>query len=208
MALVKGPLFSLDASGSVADAIVFSKWKGRPYVRRHVKPSNPMSGAQVGRRAMFKFIAQIWAGLSPPVRATWQDIADNITASTFNAFIKHNMERWHQFKPPTQEYPAGEVNAGSDNALTAAAWEENRIKLSIAGTALAENWGIAIFGKLGAAVTPSVGTCVLVQPDTTIAAHVEYWTPHEGVIAAQWTFDTMTFSDDGILEIAGGPQST
>lgn len=46
MAKVTSPLMSLDASGTVADALVFSKWKGRNYVRQHVIPSNPQSTAQ------------------------------------------------------------------------------------------------------------------------------------------------------------------
>ena len=208
MALVKGPLFSLEAAGSVGRAIVFSKWKGRAYVRQHVVPSNPMSGAQVGRRSMFGFLAQMWAGLSAPDQAAWQTVADQIVCSPFNAYIKINMEFWHQFLTPSQNGNFAGVSAGSDNVLTAAAWEENRIKLSIAGTALAENWGIIIFGKLGAAVTPTVGTAVMVKYDGTIAAHVEYFTPPETPPGTQLTFDTITFSDDGDQEVAGGPQST
>ena len=41
MAKVSGPLFSVDASGSYAGSLVFSKWKGRNYVRQLVTPSNP-----------------------------------------------------------------------------------------------------------------------------------------------------------------------
>jgi len=40
---VTGPLYSQDASGTIGKAIVFSKWKGRNYVRKHVKPANPQS---------------------------------------------------------------------------------------------------------------------------------------------------------------------
>lgn len=208
MARTTGPLFSLDASGSVGGAITFSKWKGRNYVRRRVIPSNPKSGAQVGRRAMVAFLAQQWASLSAADQAEWQPLADQLVASRFNAYVGWNMSQWHNFIEPSQQYPADRTLTPSDNALVAAAWEENRIKLALSGSALGDAWGILIFGSLGATVTPSVGTTVLVPADTTIAAHNEYWTPHVGAIGAEWTFNTIAFSTDGNKAAAGGPQTT
>jgi len=46
MAKVTSPLMSIDASGSIASTIVFSKWKGRNYVRQLVVPANPRSAGQ------------------------------------------------------------------------------------------------------------------------------------------------------------------
>lgn len=44
---------SLDASGSVAGALTFAKWKGRNYVRQLVIPANPRtSGQQTTRSAL------------------------------------------------------------------------------------------------------------------------------------------------------------
>lgn len=208
MARTTGPLFSLDASGSVGGAITFSKWKGRNYVRRRVVPSNPKSGGQVGRRAMVKFLATLWASVSDADKAEWQTLADQLVASRFNGYISENMKQWHNFIYPSEGFPADRILTASDNALTSADWEENRIKLTIEGSALGDAWGIVIFGKLGAAVTPSVGTNVVVLEETTIAEHFEYWTPHEGDVDAQWTFDSICFTTDGNKAAAGGPQST
>jgi len=41
MAKVDGPLFSLEARGKIADAVVYFPWKGRHVVRRWLKPTNP-----------------------------------------------------------------------------------------------------------------------------------------------------------------------
>lgn len=50
MAKVTSPLMSLDASGSIAGALTFSKWKGRNYARQLVIPANPQTtGQQVNR---------------------------------------------------------------------------------------------------------------------------------------------------------------
>ena len=204
MVKVFAPMLSLDASGTLGNAVTFSKWKGRNYVRERVIPSNPKSEAQTGRRAMFKFLTQAWAALDAAEKATWQDLADQLIASPFNAYVSDNMKRWHNFIAPTQETPAGEANNGSDNVLTAAAWEENRIKLTISGAALSEAWGILIFASTSGTFTPSVGLVVMAELDTTIAEHFLYWTPPT---VTTWYLDSVTFGDDGTKETEGGEQT-
>ncbi len=50
MAKVTGPLFSVSASGKVADSIVFFGWKGINVVRQWLKPANPKSESQGDQR--------------------------------------------------------------------------------------------------------------------------------------------------------------
>lgn len=52
MARVSGPLMSMDARGKIANAIVFSIWKGQNYVRQWLKPANPQSTSQGDHRIM------------------------------------------------------------------------------------------------------------------------------------------------------------
>ena len=205
MVKLSGPMFSLDASGTIGGTVTFSKWKGRNYARERVIPANPKSGAQLGRRGMFKFLTQAWASVAAVDQATWQDLADQLIAAPFNAFISENMKDWHNFLAPCEATPATRIGTPSDNALTAAAYEENRIKLSFAGSALGDAWGIAIFTKLDGAVTPAVGNCIIVDPDTTIAAHDVFWTPPT---LGRWYFNSIAFSDDGAQAAAGGAQDT
>lgn len=47
MAIVSGPLMSLDARGKFANALVFTAWKGRSVVRQLVTPANPHAAEQV-----------------------------------------------------------------------------------------------------------------------------------------------------------------
>ena len=98
MAVTKAPLFSMDASGQVAKSIVFSRWKGRPYVRQLVVPSNPKTGLQTGVRAMMRFLTQAYASLSSGEKQAWADRAliDNITA--LNADVQYNMPIMRQNK--------------------------------------------------------------------------------------------------------------
>jgi hypothetical protein len=107
----------MDASGTVAGAIVFSRWRGRNYVRRHAIPSNPRSGLQVGVRSAFKFLSQWWASFDPTEQANWQAVGDVTRITGLNAFIAENVRRLRQGRPfiydPTIEtiticdFPAG-----------------------------------------------------------------------------------------------------
>ncbi len=51
-AKVTGPLFSVSASGKVADTLVFFGWKGVNVVRQWLKPANPQVAAQGDQRIM------------------------------------------------------------------------------------------------------------------------------------------------------------
>jgi hypothetical protein len=54
MAIVSGPLMSLDARGKFANALVFTAWKGRAVVRQLVIPANPFAALQVAVRNMVR----------------------------------------------------------------------------------------------------------------------------------------------------------
>jgi hypothetical protein len=63
MAKTTGPLFSLEAHGTVGKTVTYSNWKGRPYVRRRVIPLNPFETDQVAARNRIRCLgpAQFWA---------------------------------------------------------------------------------------------------------------------------------------------------
>ncbi len=52
MAKVTGPLYSMSASGKIADAMVFFGWKGINVVREWLKPVNKKSGGQGDQRVI------------------------------------------------------------------------------------------------------------------------------------------------------------
>jgi len=205
MVKLSGPMFALDASGTIGGTVTFSKWKGRNYARERVIPANPKSGAQIGRRGMFKFLTQAWASLAAVDQATWQDLADQLIASPLNAFIADNMNNWHNFLAPSQASDRAGAGNGSDRTLGAAIWEENRIKLETSATSAEDQWGIVYFAKLAGAVTPAVGNAILVELDLDILDRDTYWTPPS---LGTWHFNSMTFSNDGLISAAGGPVNT
>lgn len=96
---VQGPLMSFGASGTIGNMATFATWKGRPYVRQRVTPSNPRSDGQYVVRSMFSFLGKAW-GAEPVPPGPWQDLADQGKFSPFNAYQKFNMNQWTQGRPP------------------------------------------------------------------------------------------------------------
>ncbi|MBA7587394.1 hypothetical protein ES708_29423 [subsurface metagenome] len=60
MAKVKGPLFSLGASGQLAKTLVYADWKGIDYVRQYVIPANPKTAEQQEQRGFFTAAIDAW----------------------------------------------------------------------------------------------------------------------------------------------------
>lgn len=94
MARVKAPLFSLDASGQLGEAIVYSKWKGREYVREYTIPQNPNSPAQVNVRKAWELLVSQWQSEAQAVQSDWNTFADQFKMSGFNQYIGRGMEAY------------------------------------------------------------------------------------------------------------------
>lgn len=71
--------------------IVFSVWKGIPYVRTRVIPANPQSDLQTAQRLTFTQCVAIWQDLVTTaahlIRANWERFAEGYALSGFNRFV-------------------------------------------------------------------------------------------------------------------------
>jgi len=88
MAKLNGALLSLGGSGSIADALTFSKWKGRPYVRQKVTPANPNSTGQQLTRNIFKNASLLYKNAPSLVRDPWDLYIKGQVMTSYNAFSK------------------------------------------------------------------------------------------------------------------------
>lgn len=72
MAKTTGPLFSLEAHGTVGKTVTYASWKGRPYVRRRVIPLNPFETDQVAARNRIRCLGpgQLWCKATTQVCPT------------------------------------------------------------------------------------------------------------------------------------------
>lgn len=184
MVKVYGPMMSLDASGSLADAITFSKWKGRNYVRERVIPANPKSGPQVGMRAMLSFLSKQWTNLTAAEKADWLDRAKAKVVSNFNAYTSYNQARWRSYLNPSKLDPAAETGTQPSAPTTTPTGGIRQVSLSIADGVNAPDWAYVIHrGTTG--FTPAFSNVIAVVEwnsggtttyvDTPLAAGTYYY---------------------------------
>lgn len=195
MAIVKGPAMSLDASGSLAGAIVFSKWKGRNYIRQLVTPANPKSGAQTGFRASMKWLAQIWSSLSAGEKATWDDRAADKIVSNFNAFTSYNQLRWRNFLTPSTEDPAAEASTPATAPTGAAVAGVRMATVTLTDSGTPPDWGYLLFRSTTTGFTPAISNAVAFVPYNVAGATVYIDTPLDPDI---YYYRSRGFNDDGI----------
>lgn len=160
MARTTGPLMSMDASGSIAGTLTFSKWKGRNYVRQLVIPANPQTALQTAFRAMFGFLGSAWAAISPTDQDTWNGLADNDKISDFNAYMKINQAYWKNFLPPAQMNPPSRVLDPPTITSQAAVGGLGFATISQVIGTMADVWGVAIFRSTVTAFTAAPGNLI------------------------------------------------
>lgn len=90
MAKVSAPLLSFSAGGSIAKTQVYAKWKGRPYVRQHVIPSNPNTADQQLTRNTFTWLNNVWKNGPTLLQAPWDLYAQGQVLTGRNAFVGQN----------------------------------------------------------------------------------------------------------------------
>ena len=91
MAKWKSPLFS-DIRNKLGDTVVFSNWKGRPYMRSFVVPANPQTAAQTAERAhMAAIVDQYQQNVkgTPAHVTAWNVEALKDLISGYNQFTKY-----------------------------------------------------------------------------------------------------------------------
>ena len=162
MVKVNAPAMSLDASGSLGGALVFSKWKGRNYIRTLVRPSNPRTQLQVAVRAMMKFLAQNWAGMTAPEKADWLLLAKATSISAFNAMTAANMVRWRQYLAPSTMTPALETGTFQASGAATAAGGYHQVVITFPIAAVNDGWGIALVRSIADDAPTDLGHVVAV----------------------------------------------
>lgn len=90
MAIVKGPLLSIDARGQIAKTLVYLGWKGLKTARQHVVPANPNTAAQQAQRTLVTDMVAAWKNYftDATMRQAWNLLAlvDAKPLSGFNSF--------------------------------------------------------------------------------------------------------------------------
>jgi len=108
MARLTGPLGSLEAHGKLAGILSYGKNQGGSYARKSPVERYSQSHLQRSCRAMLAFLSSHWLdALTNTDRASWEPLAAARTISPQQAYLRHNLQRWGNWKSPSVRYPPG-----------------------------------------------------------------------------------------------------
>lgn len=96
MAKTTAPALSFGARGAIAKTMVYSKWRGVPYVRQHVIPANPKTTKQTSVRASFALLREIFKLAPPALIAPWNSFATGRPFTGMNKFVGENQRVLNQ----------------------------------------------------------------------------------------------------------------
>lgn len=199
MVKLAGPAMSLDASGTIGGILTFSKWKGRPYVRTRVIPSNPKSPAQQGVRAMMKFLAQSWANIGAPAQASWDVGADARKISPFNQYSGINQSSWRDFLPPGKTNTLLRVTAPGLITATAPGPSGRYAMSNVTIAAAAGQWGLIVYMSSVTGFDPNWNNARLIVPALPAGNTLIQIGP---LAAGTYYLRYHTFSNDGLTNQA------
>jgi len=101
MAKLTAPLFSLDATGKLADSLIFQSWRGRPYCRRLKNPAATPTPKQIGTRLLVGLCSSIWSTLPQATRDLWELYNPALNMPAFHRFLGFNLDRAARNLPPS-----------------------------------------------------------------------------------------------------------
>lgn len=122
MPKLKGPLFSLAASGSVGKTLTYVDAAGGAVVRKYATPSQPHVPAQTFQRATMAALVAWWQGLDQVNRDAWDDVKGKANSSGFNKFLSENLNRKNRgLLFASTPNNSGEARIGSIDTISASA---------------------------------------------------------------------------------------
>lgn len=127
-------LLGNEYSGSIGKSVTASKWKGRNYLKKWFKPTNPKSGPQQEIRSYMSAAVVLWHSWDSIKKKAyyWYQRYRKTNISPFNSMVGHAIAYGKEFKASPAP-PSGEVVSVVDEVP--AAVEGAKIILRRAGQA-------------------------------------------------------------------------
>lgn len=142
MSKVNAPLLSFSAAGQIAKTQVYAAWKGRPYVRRYVVPSNPQSAGQTLTRNTFAWLNNVWKYMDADAQAAWTLYGSNNRFTNRNGWLKQNVSPLRAETDLLNIVMSPSVNGGPIAAGLAITPGSNQLTVDITAPTLPEGWTI------------------------------------------------------------------
>lgn len=93
MARGTGPLFSLEATGSIGDALTYGKRGKANVIKRKAKPANPRTMSQIHSRTAIAAGNAVWRTLTDEQKELWKTEGEARQITGFNAQTSHQRQQ-------------------------------------------------------------------------------------------------------------------
>lgn len=142
MSRVTAPLLSFGASGQIASTQVYGSWKGRPYVRRYVVPSNPQSSEQTLTRNTFRWLNNVFRYMPAGALGAWEAYGDANRFTARNGFMKQNNGTLRELTSIMTMVMSPSAKGGIPAAAVSAAGGSGQITVTCTAPQLPTGWTI------------------------------------------------------------------
>lgn len=177
MVKLKGPGQATGASGTLADTLTFSTWKGKAYLKTHAKPKQPRTNNQIAMRAILRFLSEQWKNVPAIEQAKWNTLANAATFSPFNAYQRLNLSRWRSQLSPTWNTEINEsLPMGSSTWPTPYAVERG-IRFDGSVSILADGWATVYYHVANFADPKTWDRLIYCQYINALGAFTWTWSP-------------------------------
>lgn len=143
MARTVAPLLSFEAGGQIAKTQVYSKWKGRPYVRRYTVPANPQTVDQTETRDTFRWLNAVWSFMPAITQLSWDAYANTSRFTNRNGWIKQNLSGLRSEADLTNFLFSPAANGGTPAAAMVPTPGAGSISVAVTAPQLPTGWTIA-----------------------------------------------------------------
>lgn len=118
MAKLKGPLFSLEASGTVGRAVTYAIWRGVQYCRKHFTPKTSMTDKHVNIRLALAIAMAYWIDTKKAVDgAAFNLAAAGTPMSGTNLYMQKALDAY-MVQLTNEDEPASVTYTGSAPDVT------------------------------------------------------------------------------------------
>lgn len=158
------PGLAQGASGTLADQLTFSNWKGKPTLKLKQDPRQPKAPGQKAMRAIMAFLSSGWSKLAPQFKDSWNALAAASNVSPFNAYQRENLRRWRSFLRPSASYPPAEIGNLGSGDQHAATGHVRYIEFKWRVVDAGEIWGQQVHLVTGNEVLPKWNDLIHIEP--------------------------------------------
>lgn len=194
MVKLKGPAVSTDALGSIADVLCFQKGRRGTIGKKHAKPKQPNTDAQIGVRSNIKWLSQQWSSLTAAQMASWFSRAQLSNVANYHAYLSQNSKRFHNFLMPSKQDPATEAGGGSTMDFNYLTERYKTIRYNARSGGPPVNWGYVLCRSRTSGFTPGPEN-VITFIQKTASVYDRYY--DRGLASGWWYYQCAGFDITG-----------